>query len=184
MYRKLEVTTCNRKLTYLQTPEYKALMKRLLHEEEERRYDLMVNPRPSIESYNPRFPGAGSSQLGPFGAEGEPDEVTYADVNRQMTLIINVLVSIICCSIAIWIAARRWDVPHRLGLSMSGSGLVAVAEVAIYMGYIKRVKEAKGKEVKKMETKKVMETWVLDGSMATSKAETSDGVRFRKGKHR
>jgi hypothetical protein len=164
-------------------------MKRLRQEEEERRYEDMVNPPPSIERFHQRFPGAkptfGSSQLGPFGAEGEVDEVTYADVNRQMTLIINVLVSIICCSIAIWIAARRWDVPQRLGLSMSGSGLVAIAEVAIYMGYIKRVKDAKGKEVKAMEKKEIMETWVLDGSSSTSsKIESSDAVRFRKGKHR
>lgn len=163
-------------------------MKRLRQEEEERRYERMINPPPSRESFNQRFPGAknsfGSSQLGPFGADGEVDEVTYADVNRQMTLIINVLVSIICCSIAIWIAARRWDVPQRLGLSMSGSGLVAVAEVAIYMGYIKRVKEAKGKEVKKIERKEIVETWVLDGSTTSSKSEASDGVRFRKGKHR
>ncbi len=112
------------------------------------------------------------------------DEVTYADVNRQMTLIINVLVSIICCSIAIWMAARRWDVPQRLGLSMTGSGLVAAAEVAIYMGYIRRVEDAKGKEKKILESKEIVETWVLDGSTGTSKSDADDGMRHRKGKHR
>lgn len=163
-------------------------MARLRREEEAQRYERMINPPPPLESFSQRFPGTkptlGSSQLGPFGAEGEVDEVTYADVNRQMTLIINVLVSIICCSIAIWMAARRWDAPQRLGLSMSGSGLVAIAEVAIYMGYINRVKEAKGKEVRKVENKEVVETWVLEGSKGHGKVVEGEGVRHRKGKHR
>ncbi|KAK5168774.1 uncharacterized protein LTR77_006083 [Saxophila tyrrhenica] len=169
------------------TSEYKALMKRLRQDEEQQKYERMLNPPPA-ESFGQRFPNArpsfGSNHLGPHGVAGEVDEVTYADVNRQMTLIINVLVSIICCSIAIWIAARRWEVPARLGLSMSGSGLVAAAEVVIYMGYIRRVKDAKGLETKKVESKEIVETWVLDGSSANSKFEGSDGVRFRKGKHR
>ena len=140
----------------------------------------MVNPPPPTETFNQRFPYAGPS-FGPT-ADTEVDEVTYADVNRQMALIINVLVSIIACSVAIWIAARRWDVPQRLGLSMSGSGLVAAAEVAIYMGYIRRIKEAKGKEVKMVERKEIVETWVLDG--VSGKDEGGEGIRFRKGKHR
>jgi len=174
-------------LTSQQTPEYKALMKRLRHEQEQQKYERMTNPQP--QTYNSeRFPGGkpsfGSNHLGPHGTAGEVDEVTYADVNRQMTLIINVLVSIICCSIAIWMAARRWDVPQRLGLSMTGSGLVAAAEVAIYMGYIRRVEDAKGKEKKILESKEIVETWVLDGSTGTSKSDADDGMRHRKGKHR
>ena len=150
----------------------------------------MLNPPPTVETYSQRFPNARSpfgaaNGIGPIGAAAaEIDEVTYADVNRQMTLIINVLISIICCSVAIWIAARRWDVPQRLGLSMSGSGIVAVAEVAIYMGYIKRVKDAKDKEGKKIERKEIVETWVLDGADKSERPETNENVRYRKGKHR
>jgi TMEM199 family protein len=163
-------------------------MQRLRAEEERRQYERMINPPPASESFSQRFPNAGrsfpSNNLGPIGVAGDVDDVTYADINRQMTLIINVLVSIICCSIAIWIAARRWDVPQRLGLSMSGSGLVAAAEVAIYMGYIRRIKDAKGKETKSLEKKEIVETWVLDGSATSAKSEATDSVRFRKGKHR
>jgi hypothetical protein len=163
-------------------------MKRLRKDEEQQQYERMINPPSPMETFSQRYPNAGrsfiSNYVGPIGTADEVDEVTYADVNRQMTLIINVLVSIICCAVAIWIAARRWDVPQRLGLSMSGSGLVAVAEVAIYMGYIKRIKDAKGEERKKVERKEIVETWVLDGSTKDAKVEATDSVRYRKGKHR
>ena len=161
-------------------------MKRLRQEEEQRQYELMTNPPPPTETFNQRFPNAASSFAGAQAVSNtEEDEVTYADINRQMALIINVLVSIIACSVAIWIAARRWEVHQRLFLSMSGSGLVAVAEVAIYMGYIRRIKDAKEKEREKVERKEIMETWVLDGKKVEGGEKRDDeGVRFRKGKHR
>ncbi|KAK0815837.1 ATP-dependent DNA helicase chl1 [Friedmanniomyces endolithicus] len=149
------------------TPQYKALMQRLRAQEEQRQYERMVNPAPPAEAFNKRFPNAGGHKFNPATSHGqtgvdEVDEVTYADVHRQMILIINILVSIITCSVFIWIAARRWSVPQRLGLSMSGSGLVAAAEVAIYFGYIKRLNDAKQKEVKAVERKEILETWVID----------------------
>lgn len=164
-------------------------MQRLRHEDEQRQYERMLNPQPQQETFGQRFPNTASgfnpaTSIGQVSGAKEIDEVTYADVNRQMALIINVLVSIIACSVAIWIAARRWTVPQRLGLSMSGSGLVAIAEVAIYMGYIRRIKESKDKEKKVVETKEIVESWVLDGTTGDKKIEGSDGVRYRKGKHR
>lgn len=161
-------------------------MKRLRQEEEQRQYELMVNPPPATETFNQRSPNTGSSFAASHVANStEIDEVTYADVNRQMALIINVLVSIIACSIAIWIVARRWEVHQRLALSMCGSGLVAFAEVAIYMGYIRRIKDAKEKERGSVETKEIMEMWVLDGKKGDGvEKRDGDGVRFRKGKHR
>lgn len=164
-------------------------MQRLKHEEEQRQYERMTNPQPQHETFGQRFPNARhafnpATSIGQGPDTKEVDEVTFADVNRQMALIINVLVSIIACSVAIWIAARRWTVPQRLGLSMSGSGLVAVAEVAIYMGYIRRVKDAKDQEKKVVETKEIVESWVLDGSKSEKKTDESDSIRYRKGKHR
>ncbi|KAK0346608.1 ATP-dependent DNA helicase chl1 [Friedmanniomyces endolithicus] len=145
---------------------------RLRAQEEQRQYERMVNPAPPAETFNPRTPSAGGHTFNPATSHGqtgvdEVDEVTYADVHRQMILIINILVSIITCSVFIWIAARRWSVPQRLGLSMSGSGLVAAAEVAIYFGYIKRLNDAKQKEVKAVERKEILETWVIDKAQAS-----------------
>lgn len=164
-------------------------MERLRREEEQRQYERMANPQPLRETLGQRYPSATrafnpATSIGQGPHTEEVDEVTYADVNRQMALIINVLVSIIACSVAIWMAARRWSVPQRLGLSMSGSILVAAAEVAIYMGYIRRIQEAKDKEKKVAESKEIVESWVFDRTTASKKVEGGDGLRYRKGKHR
>ncbi|WPH00583.1 Hypothetical protein R9X50_00341300 [Acrodontium crateriforme] len=167
------------------TPEFKALMQRLRVQEEQRQYERMINPPAIPETFGQRFPSFNPSLSHGQSAVDEADDVTYADVNRQMILIINVLVSIIACSVTIWIAARHWPVPFRLALSMSGSGVVAVAEVAIYLGYIKRIKDAKDKEVKKVEKKQILETWVIDKSSSSGhQSSLNDGARYRKGKHR
>lgn len=163
-------------------------MAKLRKQEELRQYERMINPPQPHESSGQRFPN-GANTFEPMTSMGQHppddiDEVTYADVNRQMALIINVLVSIIACSVSIWIAARRWDVAQRLALSMFGSGLVAAAEVAIYFGYIRRVRESKEKEVKKLERKEVVETWVIDNKSAAKPALEESNVRFRKGKNR
>ena len=78
-------------------------------------------------------------------------------------MIANVLLSIVACAGAIWVAARWWSTPARLALSMSGSLLVGVAEVVVYGGYIKRVREAKGKEKGVQEIKEIIRTWVVGG---------------------
>ncbi|KAG9850488.1 hypothetical protein KCU98_g4446, partial [Aureobasidium melanogenum] len=151
------------------TAEYTALMARLRRDEENIAYQRLINPTSSIP------------EPSRIRAEDEDDEVTYTDVNRQLALIINVLVSIIACSVAIWIAARHWSVPQRMALSMFGSGAVAIAEVAIYMGYLRRIKDAKQTEGKKVETKQVVETWVIKKKDPKKEHE----LRQRKGgKHR
>ncbi|KAI4729340.1 hypothetical protein E4T49_02918 [Aureobasidium sp. EXF-10728] len=152
-----------------QTAEYTVLMARLRREEENIAYQRLINPTSSIP------------ETARIRVEDEDDEVTYTDVNRQLALIINVLISIIACSVAIWIAARHWSVPQRMALSMFGSGTVAFAEVAIYMGYIRRIKDAKQTEGKKVETKQVVETWVIEKKDPKKEHE----LRQRKGgKHR
>ena len=140
-------------------------MSRLRREEEARVYERMISPPLPIETFQQRFPNSASSKLfAPSQIDiGEDEEMTYADINRQMALIINVLVSIVACSVAIWLAARHWSTPSRLGLSMGGSGMVGMAEVAVYAGYIRRVKEAREKGKRLVETKEIIKTWVIGG---------------------
>ncbi|KAL8936391.1 MAG: hypothetical protein Q9216_004950 [Gyalolechia sp. 2 TL-2023] len=143
--------------------EYKALMARLRREEESRAYERMTNPPLPIKSFEQRFPNSSNARLfsGGQAQVDEDDEVTYADINRQMALIVNILVSIVACSIALWLIASRWSIPSRLALSMGGSVLVAVAETVIYAGYLRRVKEAREKEKKQVEVKEIMKTWII-----------------------
>ena len=143
-------------------------MARLRREEDERSYQRMTNPAPPMETFSQRFPmssaaHAFASAQQPLKGE-EDDEVTYSDVDRQIALIFNVLISIVACAAAIWIAAKWWSTPARLALSFSGSLLVGVAEVVVYMGYVRRVGEAKGKEKGIKEVKEIMRTWVIGGA--------------------
>jgi hypothetical protein len=175
-----------------QTPEYLALMARLRAEEEARSYERMLHPPPTRETFTQRFPGSRSRMPEGFSiGVDEVDDVSYEEVHRQIILIINVLISVVCVAVFIWVAARHWSVGKRLGLSMGGSLAVAVAEVVVYSGYVRKVKEAKLLEKKKPEIKEIVASWVLDqkadgtdAASSTSKDKVDDGVRYRKGKHR
>jgi hypothetical protein len=186
----------------IQSDEYKALMARLRKEAEAASYQRMLTD-PASTSLTHTFPTYGSSQgflFPPQPTSSSPDdnaddELTYADINRQMALIANVLISILACSIGVWKTAWHWNVPERLALSMVSSLVVAVAEVAIYMGYIARLEEARVKEKKKVETKTVQERWVIEAgggkegagkeavAVAVGKApggeKPEDGLRLR-----
>lgn len=147
------------------TAEYKALMARLRAAQEAQSYSQMLNPAPESQTFYQRFPNARPITLKNDGTNDDDDELTYADINRQLTLVFNVLVSVVACAAALWLAARHWSTPARLFLSMSGSIVVAVAEVGVYMGYIRRLGEAKAEEKKKSktETREVLDTWVIEG---------------------
>ena len=167
-------------------------MARLRREEEAREYERMTNPPPRSETFSQRFPASRHAPLFPASQAdvGEDDEVSYADVNRQMALIINIIVSIVACSAAIWMAARHWSTPSRLGLSMGGSSMIGIAEVVVYAGYLRRVREAKEKGKTAVETKEIIKSWVIGGDdkkvseidaiPIDSKASTEHDARMRK----
>ena len=71
--------------------EYKALMARLRRAEEERQYAQMVVNRPALSNPMQRLVGPDTPLPG-SGNSANEDEMTFADVNRQMAVIINVLV--------------------------------------------------------------------------------------------
>lgn len=176
-----------------QTPAYHALMARLRAEEEARAYERMLHPPPTRESFAQRFPGARSRLPEQFSiGVDEVDEVSYEEVHRQIILIINVLISIVCVAVFVWVAARHWTVGKRMGLAMGSAIGVAVAEVVVYSGYVRKVQEAKAAEKKKPEIKEIVASWVLDrgqtmgdvSATTTSKEKGDEGVRYRKGKHR
>jgi TMEM199 family protein len=172
-------------------------MARLRREEEERFYERMTNPPPPMETFAQRFPTASAARAFSSSYQNinasDPDDngLEFADVDKQMALILNVLLSIVACAGAIWVAARWWNTPARLALSMSGSMLVGIAEVVVYSGYIRRVGEAKGKEKGIKEVKEIVNTWVVgagepgvDDADSTSIKPThlSDDVKARRRK--
>ncbi|KAK2591591.1 hypothetical protein QQS21_010720 [Conoideocrella luteorostrata] len=146
--------------------EYKALMARLRHEEAQRAYERMVNPPPKIETFNDRFPTSAQA----FAQVNRPihtsdlgdDDVTLNDVHRQVMLILNFLVSILGVAGTLWVLARWWSLPTRIFLTMGGSIVVAIAEVAVYSGYMWRMDQAKQKQKAAKEVKQVINTWVVE----------------------
>ncbi|TAQ83272.1 hypothetical protein B7494_g8404 [Chlorociboria aeruginascens] len=175
------------------TSEYKALMARLRRDEESRVYERMLNPPPPMETFAQRFPASAARAFSDnqYSSNRDDDEVTYSDIDKQMTVILNVVISILACAGALWMVARWWSTPARLALSMSGSLLVGIAEVVVYSGYLKRVGEAKGKEKQLKEVKEVVNTWVVGGGddqgrnnnelvLVEGRNHSSLGVRERK----
>ncbi|KAH6689743.1 endoplasmic reticulum-based factor for assembly of V-ATPase-domain-containing protein [Plectosphaerella plurivora] len=185
--------------------EYKALMARLRRDEEERSYQRMVKQPSRMETFSQQYPGA-LSTVHAFAEVNRPmhksdegdDDVTYEDVHRQMMLLLNFLVSIFGVAATLWIAARWWNTTARLFLTLAGSILVAIAEVAVYNGYIWRMGEAKIKQDKMKEVKEVIGTWTVgaadeqktdaqseeDALLVDTKpdaktSETDEGVRRR-----
>ncbi|KAJ3530283.1 hypothetical protein NM208_g9398 [Fusarium decemcellulare] len=146
------------------SPEYKALMARLRREEEARSYERMLNPV-HHETFQDRFPYSASA----FAEVNKPtsaadigdEDVTMNEVHRQVTLIINFLVSIAGVAGTLWVAARWWSLPSRLFLTLGGSILVAIAEVVVYSGYMWRMEEARKKDGKVKEVKEVVESWIV-----------------------
>lgn len=165
-------------------------MARLRREEEARSYERMVNPPPRLESFQDRYPQSASASA--FAQVNRPvnaadmgdDDVTYNDVHRQVTLILNFLVSILGVAATLWVVARWWSVPARLFLSMGGAMLVGVAEVAVYSGYVWRLGEAKEKHKQKqdaeVEIKEVMQTWVV-GEDGEAKDDTKGLLESKEG---
>lgn len=89
------------------------------------------------------------------------DDIEQGDIQKQITLIINFLVSVFGCGAALWLAARWWSVPARLFLSLGGSIVVAIAEVAVYSAYTWRMAEGEKSQKKIREVKEIVQTWVV-----------------------
>lgn len=145
-------------------------MARLRREEEERSYQRMLKQQPGtrMDDFSRQFPTALSTAQAfaevnrPAGKADEgDDDVTYADVHRQLMLILNFVVSILGVAATIWAAARWWSTPARLFVTMTGAIVVGVAEVAVYSGYVWRMGDAKSKQEEQKEVREVVNTWVV-----------------------
>ncbi|KAH6966934.1 endoplasmic reticulum-based factor for assembly of V-ATPase-domain-containing protein [Fusarium venenatum] len=154
------------------SPEYKALMARLRRQEEARSYERMMNPAPKFETFKDRFPSSAAAFAEvnrPTSASDIGDEdIAMEEVHKQVTLIINFLVSIAGVAGTLWVTARWWSLPARLFLTMGGSILVAIAEVVVYNAYLWKMDEGRKKHGKVKEVREVVESWTV------SKADDED----------
>ncbi|KAI5805871.1 endoplasmic reticulum-based factor for assembly of V-ATPase-domain-containing protein [Geopyxis carbonaria] len=131
------------------TPEYEALMKRLRGEAEEREYRKLAMPVEETPT-------------------AETEEMSWNEVKSQITVIFNVLLSTFATAAAVWKVASGLDVPERLATAFVSALVVLIAEVVLFMGYIRRLDGAKkvnGTE-KNVDGGKaeVLRTWQVGGT--------------------
>ncbi|KAF5574607.1 vacuolar er assembly vma12 [Fusarium pseudocircinatum] len=170
------------------SPEYKALMARLRREEEARSYERMINPPPQHETFKDHFPSVTAS----FAAANRPtsasdlgdDDTAMEEVHKQITLIINFLVSIAGVAGTLWVTARWWSLPARMFLTMGGSILVAIAEVVVYNAYIWKMDQGRKKHGKVKEVREVVESWVLGKDEDEKSVLIGEKDRMEDGKRR
>lgn len=164
-------------------------MARLRRDEEERKYQRMVSsPNPldsQTRSFAQQFPLAEQfAQINRPSNKDDmgDDDVLMNDVHRQVVLVINFLVTIFGCAATLWVLARWWSTPARMLLTMGGTLLVAVAEVAVYSGYVWHLGQAKKNEAKLKEVKEIVQTWVVGKEEEDEKGSEEVGEGEGKGK--
>lgn len=156
----------------------------------------MLKQPPQMDSFSQQFPNA-SARAHMFAEVNRPmresdngdDEATYGDVQKQVMVILNFLLSVIGVGATIWVAARWWSLTSRIFLTMGGSIVVLIAEVVVYNGYVWKLTEAKTNRKEPKEIREVMQTWVVgkddEGSEKNAmlldavSQETEEGIRRR-----
>jgi TMEM199 family protein len=122
------------------SPEYIALMTRLRAEQEQKEYRSML---------------ASSNQQSVFQMTGVAEDEEKDDITPS--LVINILLSIIMCGAAMFYMTRWWTNDGvRVLVSLGTAILVGIAEVVVYAGYLRKVKESRLKEQRVRERKIVV----------------------------
>ena len=127
----------------------------------------MIRKAPPRETFAERFPMAPMAHS--FAEVNKPskksdeeaDDIEFGDVQKQVTLIINFLVSVFGCGAALWKLAQWWPVSTRLFLSLGGAIVVAITEVAVYSAFTWRMSQSEKKQTNMREVRDVVQTWIV-----------------------
>lgn len=122
---------------------------------EEDAYQKLVNPRPAFgRLYEEKF-------------DDEPYNPARAhkETKSHVTTIFNIFISVASVVYAIWYwTDSSWKLKqsYRVLLCLFFGLLILVAEVVVYMAYLQKVEDAKIKERKKKEVKKVIRSFTVN----------------------
>lgn len=127
-------------------------MERLRREAQEQEYNKLINPTPE---YNTLYDNStiDTSELTPAQF--------HKELKNQLTTIVNILISVASVAYAVWYwTGSSWGLQdsYRVLVSLFFGLLVLVAEVVVYLGYLNKVEDARIREQKKKEVKKVIRT--------------------------
>ncbi|RLV85435.1 Vacuolar ATPase assembly integral membrane protein [Meyerozyma sp. JA9] len=130
------------------TKEFLASMKKLRLKAKEEEYQRLIRPS---EQFTTLYDNHDLETLTPAAASKE--------LKNQVTTIVNVLISVGSVVYAVWYwtdSSMKMKDSWRVLLCLFSGVLVLVAEVVVYMGYLNRIEDAKIRERKKKEVKKVV----------------------------
>lgn len=132
-------------------------MARLRREEEARAYERMINPPDAYD-----LSSFAQISRPVHSADSGDDGVTMSDVNRQVMLIFNFVVTMGGVAYALWMLARWWPTPSRLFLAMAGCITTGIIEYGLYAGYVWHLSEAAKRDAKPpKEIREVVNTWTI-----------------------
>lgn len=132
-------------------------MARLRRDEEARAYERMVNPPDAYDTST-----FAQVNRPVYAADTGDDGVTLSDVNRQVMLIFNFVLTMAGVAYALWMLARWWPTPSRLFLAMGGCIATGIVEYGLYAGYVWHLAEAARQEkTAPKEVREVVNTWAV-----------------------
>jgi len=129
------------------TPEFQAQLNKLHSQLEEKQYQELINK-------------------GKYNIDDEyisPSDFAK-EVKNQLTTIVNILVSVCSVVYAIWYWTDNYQFnqAYRVLLCLFFGILVLIAEVVVFNAYLRKIEEAKLKEQKKKEVKRVIDTVIIN----------------------
>lgn len=137
------------------TEQFVKSMEHLRLRAKEEEYQKLVNPSPAMNTlYEPKF-------------DDEPfDRVKqHKETKTHITTMFNIFISVASVVYAIWYwTDTSWGIrdSYRVLLCLFFGIIILVAEVVVYMGYLRRIEEAKVKERNKKEVKKVIRSFTVN----------------------
>ena len=140
---------------------YLDLMARLRLEQQEREYQELLGNR------------AQPTQI-------KPDSIDAKQIKEEITTIFNILISVAAVAWAMWHWTVYMPVQVRTLASLFGAILILVAEVVVYMGYRRRVAEARNLEQKKVEKKVINSTWTAGADPEILGLNAEDAVQIER----
>lgn len=149
------------------TEEYTQLMKKLREEQQEKEYQELIQSHVTHATTR--------STLAPIGTNGNSNTNTNTNfaheakiVKEQLTTVVNIVITAasVVAALWYWTGNGRWNESWRVLLCVFGGLLTLIAEVVVYLGYIRRVNEARSQEQQLKEKTYIISSEVIGPSIS------------------
>lgn len=106
----------------------------------------------------------------------KPGSIDAKAVKEEITTIFNIMISVGAVAYAIWRWTPHWSLQTRTLASIFGAFFILVAEVVVYLGYRRRVDEAREAAKNLKEKRKVIEVWPIESEKPSNDSITTEDI--------